>query len=201
MKRLFSLLLSALMICSFTACGGGQAATKGTTGGAPTVSQILENAAKDEPPLPSSSIDAPLLPPVNAVEPALPAEMEPVAQQPAPEHTPTADGVDIDLTQMNATMVFAEVSNIMYMPDDYIGKIIRMNGMAVSSTDPETGITYHAVIIRDATACCASGLDYVLADGQEYPPDESDATVTGEFELYEENGFFYCQLKNATLGT
>ena len=125
--------------------------------------------------------------------------MEPVAQQHLPEHTPTADGVDIDLTQMNATMVFAEVSNIMYMPDDYIGKIIRMNGMAVSSTDPETGITYHAVIIRDATACCASGLDYVLADGQEYPPDESDATVTGEFELYEENGFFYCQLKDAKI--
>lgn len=190
MKKFFPLLLSALMICILAACGGSQTATKGTTGGAPTVAQIMENAVKDEPPLP---------PPVNAVEPALPAEMEPVAQQPAPEHTPTADGVDIDLTQMNATMVFAEVSNIMYMPDDYIGKIIRMNGMAVSSTDPETGITYHAVIIRDATACCASGLDYVLADGQEYPPDESDATVTGEFELYEENGFFYCQLKDAKI--
>lgn len=190
MKKLFSLLLSVLMLCALVACGGSQTATKGTTGGALTVSQIMENAAKDEPPLP---------PPVNAVEPALPAEMEPVAQQPVPEHTPTADGVDIDLTQMNATMVFAEVSNIMYMPDDYIGKIIRMNGMAVSSTDPETGITYHAVIIRDATACCASGLDYVLADGQEYPPDESDATVTGEFELYEENGFFYCQLKDAKI--
>ena len=192
MKKLVSLQLSVLLLCALTACGGSQAATKTTTGGTTTVSQIMENAAKDELPPPPS---------VNAVEPALPAEMEPVAQQPAPEHTPTADGVDIDLTQMNATMVYAEVSNIMYMPDDYIGKIIRMNGMAVSSTDPETGITYHAVIIRDATACCASGLDYVLADGQEYPPDESDATVTGEFELYEENGFFYCQLKDAVLST
>ena len=150
----------------------------------------MENAAKDEPILPPSA---------SAVEPSLPAEMEPAAQQSTPEHIPAADGVDIDLTQMNATMVYAEVSNIMYMPDDYIGKIIRMNGMAVSSTDPETGITYHAVIIRDATACCASGLDYVLADGQEYPPDESDATVTGEFELYEEDGLIYCQLKDAKI--
>ena len=192
MKKLFSLMLSILTLFTLTACGGSQTATKGTPGGAPTVSQIMENAAKDEPPPPPS---------VNAVEPSLPAEMEPVAQQLMTEHISTADGVDIDLTQMNATMVYAEVSNIMYMPDDYIGKIIRMNGMAVSSTDPETGITYHAIIIRDATACCASGLDYVLADGQEYPPDESDATVTGEFELYEENGLFYCQLRDATLVT
>ena len=111
----------------------------------------------------------------------------------------TADGVDVDLTQMNATIMYAELSNIIYMPDDYVGKIIRMNGTVVSSVDPETNITYHAVIIRDATACCASGLDYVLADGQEYPADETDVTVTGEFELYEEDGFFYCQLKDAII--
>lgn len=196
MKKLFSVLsLAVLMLIVLTACGGSQSAVKGTVSGAPTVSQIMENAGEgNQPPLPSANT-----PPVNAVEPQLPAEMEPVSQEPTPEHTPTADGVDVDLTQMNATMVFAEVSNIMYMPDDYIGKIIRMNGTAVSSTDPDTGITYHAVIIQDATACCASGLDYILADGQEYPPDGAAATVTGEFELYEENGFFYCQLKNASL--
>ena len=55
-------------------------------------------------------------------------------------------------------------------------------------------------LVRDATACCASGLDYVLADGQEYPADETDVTVTGEFELYEEDGFFFCQLRGAVLG-
>ena len=189
MKKAVLFLLTALLLCALTACGGSQAAAKGVASNTTTVAQIMEDAGQQ-----------PEAPAENAVEPPLPAEMEPVAQQPVPEHTPTADGVDIDLTQMNATMVYAEVSNIMYMPDDYIGKIIRMNGMAVSSTDPETNITYHAVIIRDATACCASGLDYSLADGQEYPADETDVTVTGEFELFEENGFFYCQLKDATIG-
>ncbi len=194
MKKCFALFLTVLLALLLTACGGTPAARKGTTGGAPTVSQIMENAATDEPPLPSSAADAAL---PSAQPEELPETPEMLPQE---EPLPRADGVDIDLTQMNATMVFAEVSNIMYMPDDYIGKIIRMNGMAVSSTDPETGITYHAVIIRDATACCASGLDYVLAEGQEYPPNESDVTVTGEFELYEENGLFYVQLKDAVLG-
>ncbi len=193
MKKPLFALLAALLLCALTACGGGgAAATKGAAGGAPTVSQIMAGAAQNEPPMPPSAADAPLPSPSNAAEPLPSAE----TTEPQPS---AADGVDVDLTQMNATMVFAEVSNIMYMPDDYVGKIIRMNGMAVSSVDPETGITYHAVIIRDAAACCASGLDYVLAEGQEYPPDETDVTVTGEFELYEENGLFYVQLKDAVL--
>ena len=40
-----------------------------------------------------------------------------------------------------------------------------------------------------------------LADGQEYPEDETDVTVTGEFELFEEDRFYYCQLKDAVLNT
>ena len=189
MKKTVLFLLTALLLCALTACSGSRVAAKGVASNTTTtVAQIMDDAGQQ-----------PEVPVENAVEPPLPAEMEPVAQQPVPEHTPTADGVDIDLTQMNATMVYAEVSNIMYMPDDYIGKIIRMNGMAVSSTDPETNITYHAVIIRDATACCASGLDYILADGQAYPADETDVTVTGEFELFEEDGFYYCQLKDAII--
>lgn len=28
-----------------------------------------------------------------------------------------ADGVDVDLTQMNATIMYAELSNIIYMPE------------------------------------------------------------------------------------
>ena len=193
MKKTVFILFTMWTLCALAACGGSRTAAKATAGGgAATVAQLMEDAGRQtEPEAPAE----------NAVEAQPPAEMEPVAQQPTPERIPTADGVDIDLTQMNATMVYAEVSNIMYMPDDYVGKIIRMNGMAVSSTDPETNITYHAVIIRDATACCASGLDYVLADGQEYPPDETDVTVTGEFELYEEDGFFFCQLKDAVLIT
>jgi len=74
-----------------------------------------------------------------------------------------------------------------------------MEGTAVSSTDPETGVVYHAVIIQDATACCASGLEYLLTEG-EYPPDETEVTVTGEFELYAENGVLYGRLKDAALG-
>ena len=192
MKRYGAFLL-ALTLLALTACGGGGAATKSATGNQSSVSQLMESAAQNapaEPPLPAPA-------PSDGSTPILPAE-EFVPLE-LPEQPRGADGVDVDLTQMNATMVFAEVSNIMYLPDDYLGKVIRMKGTAVSSTDPETGVTYYAVIIQDATACCASGLEYLLTEG-EYPPDETEVTVTGEFELYQENGVLYGRLKDAALG-
>ncbi|MBO4914284.1 MAG: hypothetical protein J5449_03675 [Oscillospiraceae bacterium] len=185
MKKITVTIL-AMLLLALTACGGSGAATKGTTGNQSSVAQIMESAAQD-------TAEAPPLPASAATFPA-----EDNAPEQSREAAKSTEGVDVDLTQMNATMVFAEVSNIMYMPDDYLGKIIRMEGTAVSSTDPETGVTYYAVIIQDATACCASGLEYVLAKG-EYPPDETEVTVTGEFELYEDNGVLYCRLKDATI--
>lgn len=196
MKRYGAIFL-ALLLLALTACGGGEAAaTRGTAGSAGSVAQLMESATQNggtEPPLPPSAASE-LLPSADEKTPAADGETDALSPEP-----PGADGVDVDLTQMNATMVFAEVSNLMFDPDPYVGKVIRMRGMAVSSTDPDSGATYHAVIIRDATACCASGLDYVLTEGQAYPPDEAEVTVTGEFELYEEDDLLYCRLRDATL--
>ena len=121
-------------------------------------------------------------------------------QEPLPEHTASEDGIDVDLTRMSSTMVYAEVSNMMYCPDDYVGKIVRMQGQNINSYYDVTDQTYHSVLIADATACCAQGLEYVLADDSaKYPDDDLDITVTGEFELYEEFGMMYCRLKGAQL--
>ena len=142
----------------------------------------MEDAAKD----------------TDAVElvPTPPAEMEPVAQE--SPHTAGEDGIDVDLTHMSSTMVYAEVSNMMYCPDDYVGKVVRMQGQNINSYYDVTDQTYHSVLIADATACCAQGIEYLLADG-EYPADQTEATVTGEFELYDEDGQTYCRLKNAVI--
>ena len=41
---------------------------------------------------------------------------------------PKYENVDVDLTQMNATMVYSEVYNMLYYPDEYVGKIVKING-------------------------------------------------------------------------
>ncbi len=113
----------------------------------------------------------------------------------------SASGVDIDLTEMSSTMVFAEVQNMMLSPDKYKGKTVKMNG-ALSVTNYNDKY-YFACIIADATACCAQGIEFDWAGDHSYPLDypapDSDITVTGTFTTYIEDGNRYCQLADADL--
>lgn len=112
--------------------------------------------------------------------------------------------IDVDLTQLSSTMVYSEVYNMMYEPDGYIGKTVRMNGQFVAYTNEEETAYYPAVIIADAAACCSQGIEFVLAGEKSYPNDypelNSDITVTGVFETYSEDGYLYCHLVDAVVG-
>ena len=107
--------------------------------------------------------------------------------------------VDVDLTTLSSTMVYSEVNNMVNSPDDYVGKTVKMKGAAASFYDETAKETYYACIIKDATACCSQGLEYVLKDGDNYPPDNEEITVVGEFRKYTaEDGTPYFTLANAT---
>ena len=107
--------------------------------------------------------------------------------------------VDVDLTALSATMVYSEVFQMMYYPEDYIGKTVKMEGLFDHYHDDATGKDYYACIIQDATACCAQGIEFQLSDGN-YPADATnDVMVKGTFETYEENGAKYCTLVDAEL--
>lgn len=108
-----------------------------------------------------------------------------------------ANGPDVDLTQLSSTMVYSEVYNMVSAPNDYKGKVIRAKGRAASAKAGNN--TYYAVIIADATACCAQGLEYVLKDGSPYPKDGSEITVEGVFGTYKEGDMTYCVLNDARL--
>lgn len=116
----------------------------------------------------------------------------------------STEGVDVDLTTLSSTMVYSEVYNMMIMPEDYMGKTIKMNGIFSYMTDETTGNVYYACIIMDATACCSQGIEFELAGDYTYPDDYpeigGDITVTGTFDVYEEDGYKYCTLRNATMG-
>lgn len=114
-----------------------------------------------------------------------------------------SNNLDVDLTKLSSTMVYSEVYNMMYTPDDYIGKTVKMKGQFAYYEDPETKAQYFACIIADATACCSQGLEFILTGEHSYPNDYpelgSEITVTGTFEVYTENGFQYCRLKDAAI--
>ena len=94
-------------------------------------------------------------------------------------------------------MVYAEVWNMMAYPEKYEGKVIRARGPIAHYTDSATGITYHNVIIADATACCKQGIEIVWEghdNAGDYPQEGTEVVVTGVFNTYDESGTRYAQL-------
>ena len=111
--------------------------------------------------------------------------------------------IDIDLTQLSSTFVYSEVYDMMVKPENYIGETIRMTGAFNVYEDEKTGKIYYSCIISDATACCQQGIEFELKGKHkypdEYPKQDEEITVTGEFEIYKEEGEDYCRLKNAKM--
>ncbi len=191
MKKTVLILLALLLVLSLAACGEKTEDTvrqgSGLVSQSSTVNQILESAAAGE----------------EAHAETAPAEAAPTEEAaPAETTAPAAyEGeIDVDLTQLSATVVYSEVSNMMTEPERYVGKVVRMAGQAASTYYDVTDMTYHAIIIADATACCAQGIEYVLSGEQSYPDDNAEAVVTGVFGTYDEFGRTYIYLEDAVLG-
>lgn len=71
---------------------------------------------------------------------------------------------DVDLTKLSSTMVYSEVYNMIFEPQDYLGKTVKMNGqfaiyqMTEPDGTPVPDRIYYACLIADATACCQQGI-------------------------------------------
>ena len=183
MKKLFCVFLIALTLCSLAACGNHN-----------NRDAAVSNSTDDPAPTPSAS------------------QVQPTEEKPqgaTSDPVQSADGIDVDLTKLSSTMVYSEVYNMMYSPDDYVGKTVKMEGQfAIYQATDENGALipdqiYFACVIADATACCSQGLEFVLAGEHSYPADYpelgTEITVVGTFQTYEENGYMYCHLVDAEM--
>lgn len=216
MKHQWIFLLAAAMLLACSACGTNEGAAPSEVPVSPSVSQSADDTTEIEP---SAEAEA------SAEEPLFPANEEVQEDSPKPpevgsapeeeaKENPTADPqpdsqkkttvpVDVDLTTLSSTMVYAEVFNMRLSPDNYIGKNIRMTGIFTVYQDPGTNQIYCGVIAQDATACCAQGLDLVMPEGLSYPRDyptpESKVTVVGTLQAdrtLEKQGIVFLRLEN-----
>ena len=147
--------------------------------------------------------------PSSGKNPELPAQAE--TKIPA-DSADVSDGqetskygkIDVDLSSMSGTVAYSQVYNMMYSAKSYVGKVIRMAGPFSVGYSEETGKYYPSVIIKDATACCAQGLEFELRGAPPYPegyPELSEEiTVTGVFQIYYEGKDMYIHITDAVLG-
>ncbi|MBO4701898.1 MAG: hypothetical protein J5625_04460 [Lachnospiraceae bacterium] len=114
-----------------------------------------------------------------------------------------SDDVDVDLTAISGILVYSEVYNMMSTPENYKGKKIKMEGTYTIYFDDTYSTRYDACIVQDATACCATGIEFELSDELKFPddyPEEGETiTVEGIFDTYDEGSYTYCTLRNASL--
>jgi hypothetical protein len=80
-------------------------------------------------------------------------------------------------------MIYSEVFSMLYEPDKYVGKTVKMRG--TSSFFEYKGGRVYTCIIQDAAACCAQGLEFELAESDAYPEVGESITVIGTFDAYE----------------
>ena len=111
--------------------------------------------------------------------------------------------VDIDLSVMSSTVVYSQVYDMVTNPDKYIDNVVKVKGAFTVYVNEQTNVYYPAVIIKDATACCAQGLEFLLYGRAVYPKDypskNQEITIIGVFKTYNEGTQKYCRLVDTVL--
>lgn len=109
----------------------------------------------------------------------------------------------LDLTRLNATMLYAQLYDMVLNPEAYCGKTVRMKGAYATVMDESTSKRHHACFISDAAACCAQGVEFVATNAPaypaDYPPAGSTITVQGVFDTYMQDGGQYAYIRDAVL--
>ncbi len=113
--------------------------------------------------------------------------------------TMQVENVDVDLTSLSATMVYAKVNDMITNPTAYIGKTIKAKGVYDTSYFNKTQKYYNYVVIKDATACCAQGLEFEYSGG--YPDRGAEIVIIGVFGSYTELGLTYYYISANSLMT
>ena len=167
-------LLIALCVAALTLTGCGQKDTPDTA-----VNTVAAAA-------PTQTVQ-----PVQIKSPTTAPAVSEATEAPAVESSVT----EIDLTNISSTMVYSYVFNMVTTPDDFIGQRVKIRGTYDEQFWDQTNLTYHYIVIADATACCAQGMEFVLTDpNAAYPQVGEEFEISGVFGAYEEEGNLYIQI-------
>ncbi len=116
----------------------------------------------------SSSVQAPIGQEEQEIQEDEPVQEEQTEQQERTEQGASSE-VDVDLTQLSATMVYSQVYDLLSNYPDYLGKSMKIYGNIDNFTDVATGETLYAVIINDALGCCPQGIELEFPEEFEIP--------------------------------
>jgi len=224
MKKISVMLVCTSLVLSLAGCGSTEGNANRTAGNAQGVNDVLEagkkSAEETSAEIPDESAAAEETDTVNEADPVSDGENSTVTEKALSEEdedpntdpersihfdmaSVNMDKPDVDLTALSSTMVYSEVYSMMTEPDNYIGKVVKMKGSFTVFHDEGSSDYFFACIVKDATACCAQGIEFQLAGEHEYPKDYpydgDEICVVGVYDTYKDGDSTYCTLKNAKI--
>lgn len=209
MKKLLILLTVVALVLTAVACGNGE--TRTLSGFDPSAPNNIGGLIPSDPatngageaikPMPDSIvIPAPTTP---AAVPGTNSPGDGAAAEPPAALGEPDPNVDIDLSVLSSTMVYAHLYSIIISAHEYIGKTVKIRGTFGVYLDQGTNTYYFGVIVSDNAGCCSQGLEFVLAGDHTYPDDYPEVgtqiTVIGEFNTYKLRGYPVCHLTDAVI--
>lgn len=88
-------------------------------------------------------------------------------------------------------------------PEEFLGKIVKLPGNFSVAYNQDKTKQYFGCLVSDKSACCTLGVEFELPAGYTYPDDypelDEEITVQGTFDTYDEDGYTYWVLRNATM--
>ena len=113
------------------------------------------------------------------------------------------DKIDIDLTAMPQKLAYTTANRMNMMSEEYLGQIVKMNGICSIFHDEKRDIHFFTCEINDETACCTLGIEFELLDDykfpDDYPKEKDEVTVVGVFDTYKEGARTYKTLRKAVI--
>jgi predicted small secreted protein len=109
-----------------------------------------------------------------------------------------------EIVEIKEKMFVAQSNDIWYNTDDYMGKIIKYEGLLDEYTDPATGNVYYSVI-RYGPGCCGvdanCGFEVKWEDetANQYPKAGDWCEVMGRLQTYSESGVDYLRINLTSL--
>ena len=199
-KQVTAIFVSAVFAVFFSGCGDENVSPRpaGKTSG---VSDVLQSRMAESQ-VPEESVSAETVP-AAATEPVPPAAESAAGRTGSSDPVPDSENADVDLTALSTTLVYPKVYEMTNVPQNYLGKTIKMSGQFAVYPNPNAEKKFFACVVADKAGCCQLGIEFELTGEHlfpdNYPEIGARITVIGRFDRYYEKYRPYFTLRDARL--
>lgn len=204
---------AALLVSLLPGCGDGGKTSSPPKNGPAGVSSVLETrmteadrltgkeqaepTAEDAESPASESAGAQAAAAAETSEPESAEESVPAAE--AEIDDVSLENVEVDLTPLSVTVLYPKVYEMTNVPQDYIGKTVKMTGELAVYDEENPQERVYACAVKDESGCCTAEIEFEPKETAALPEAGAVVTVVGVFERYYKKYKPHFTLKGAEL--